>query len=68
MSSEKYKDYTNNVIDKEEDNKYFILIYELNIKEKQEIIKKLKENGFSFDGDKDYKDDVIRMFGKQFVK
>ena len=69
MSSEKYKDYiNNNMIDKEEDNKYFILIYKLNIKEKQEIIKKLKEDGFPFDDNKDYKDDVIRLFGNKFVK
>ena len=71
MSLEQDKDYTcNNIIDEEEDNKYFIMIYKPNINkiEKQEIIKKLKFVRFPFDDEKDYKEDVIRIFGKDFVK
>ena len=71
MSLEQDKEYIcNNIIDELEDNKYFIMIYKPNInkKEKEEIIKKLKENGFPFDDEKDYKEDVIRIFGKDFVK
>ena len=71
MSLEQYKEYIcNNIIDKEENNKYFIMIYKPNIneKEKQEIIKKLKEDRFPFDDEKDYKEDVIRIFGKKFIK
>ena len=55
MSLEQDKDYIcNNIIDKEENNKYFIMIYKPNIneKEKQEIIKKLKEARFPFDDEK----------------
>ena len=71
MSLEQDKDcICNNVIDEGEDNKYFIIIYKPNInkKEKEEIIKKFKKDGFHFDDEKDYKEDVIRIFGKQFVK
>ena len=71
MSLKEYKDYiVNNMLDKEKNNKYFTLIYKPNInkKEKQEIIKKLKEDRFPFDDEKDYKKDIIRIFGKHFVK
>ena len=71
MSLEQDKEYIcNNIIDELEDNKYFIMIYKPNIneKEKEEIIKKLKEDNFRFDDEKDYKEDVIRIFGKDFVK
>ena len=71
MSLEQDKEYIcNNIIDELEDNKYFIMIYKPNInkKEKEEIIKKLKDDLFPFDDEKDYKEDVIRIFGKKFVK
>ena len=71
MSLEQDKEYIcNNIIDELEDNKYFIMIYKPNInkKEKEEIIKKLKDDLFPFDDEKDYKEDVIRIFGKYFVK
>ena len=71
MSLEQDKDYIcNNIIDKEENNKYFIMIYKPNInkKEKQEIIEKFKDYLFPFDDEKDYKEDAIRIFGKDFVK
>ena len=71
MSEEEGKDYiSNNMTDEQEDNKYFTMIYKLNIdeKEKQKIIKKFKEEGFPFDDEKDYKEDVIRILGKDFVK
>ena len=70
MSLEQDKDYIcNNVIDEEENNKYFIMIYKHNIskKEKEEIIKKFKKHRFPFDDEKDYKEDVIRIFGKKFI-
>ena len=44
MSEEESKDYIcNNMTDEQEDHKYFIMIYKLNIdkKEKQKIIEKL---------------------------
>ena len=58
------------IIQSYENNKYFIMIYKPNIskKEKKEIIKKLKENRFPFDDEKDYKEDVIRIFGNKFIK
>ena len=71
MSLEQYNDYIcNNIIDELEDNKYFIMIYKPNInkKEKEEIIKKFKKLHFPFDDERDYKEDVIRIFGKDFVK
>ena len=71
MSLEQDKEYIcNNIIDKEENNKYFIMIYKPNInkKEKEEIIKKFKKFHFPFDDEKDYKEDVIRIFEKKFVK
>ena len=60
-----------NMMEKSNENdKYFIMIYKPNInkKEKQEIIKKLKDARFPFDDEKDYKEDVIRIFGKKFIK
>ena len=70
MSEEAGLDYiSNNMTDEEEEHKYFIMIYKLNIdkEEKQKIIKKLKKFGFRFD-EKDYKEDAIRILGKYFVK
>ena len=70
MSEEEGKDYIcNNMTDEEEEHKYFIMIYELNVdkEEKQKIIKKLKGYGFRFD-EKHYKEDAIRILGKKFVK
>jgi len=71
MSQEEGKDYIGNkMTDDQEDHKYFTMIYKLNIDktERQNIIKKLKEEGFPFDDEKDYKEDVIRILGKNFVK
>ena len=71
MSEEEGKDYIcNNMTDEEEEHKYFIMIYILNIdkEEKQKIIKKFQEVHFPFDDEKDYKEDVIRILGKDFVK
>jgi len=71
MSQEEGKDYIGNkTTDDQEDHKYFTMIYKLNIDkiEKQKIIKKYKEGGFPFDDEKDYKEDVIRILGKDFVK
>ena len=71
MSQEEGKDYIcNKMTDEQEDNKYFTMIYKLNIDktEKQNIIKKFKEDDFPFDDEKDYKEDVIRIFGKKFYK
>ena len=46
------------------------MIYKPNIneKEKQEMINKFKKFHFPFDDEKDYKEDVIRIFGKKFIK
>ena len=71
MLSEQNIDYiSNNMIEKQEYNKYFIMIYKqiINKKEKKEIIKHFKYHYFPFDDKKDYKEDVIRIFGKRFVK
>ena len=73
MSSEKTKEYiTYDVKYKpNEKNKIFIMIYKPNEnkKEKLEIFKELKKKGNYFLSDeKEYSDDVIRIFGKYFVK
>ena len=71
MSEEEGKDYiSNNMTDEQEDNKYFTMIYKLNIdkKEKQKIIQKFKVERFPFDDEKDYKEDAIRILGKYFVE
>ena len=71
MSQEEGKDYIGNkTADDQEDQKYFTMIYKINIDktERQKIIKKFKEGNFPFDDEKDYKEDVIRILGKDFVK
>jgi len=71
MSEEEGKDYiSNNMTDEQEDNKYFTMIYKLNIdkKEKQKIIQTFKVEHFPFDDEKDYKEDAIRILGKYFVE
>ena len=71
MSEEEGKDYiSNNMTDEQEDNKYFTMIYKLNIdkKEKQKIIQTFKVERFPFDDEKDYKEDAIRILGKYFVE
>ena len=71
MSQEEGKDYiSNNMTDEQEDNKYFTMIYKLNIdkKEKQKIIQTFKVERFPFDDEKDYKEDAIRILGKYFVE
>ena len=57
------------MVDKSDNEIYFIMIYEPkeNKKEKQDIIKKLKENYFPLDGEKDFEEDLIRIFGRYFV-
>ena len=57
------------MVDKSDNEIYFIMIYKPkeNKKEKQDIIKKLKENYFPLDGEKDFEEDVIRIFGRYFV-
>ena len=52
-------------------NKYFKMIYKPNEnkKEKKEIIKKMiDEDDFTFDDEKETKEEVIRILGKYFVK
>ena len=71
MSEEEGKDYiSNNMTEEQEDNKYFTMIYKLNIdkKEKQKIIQTFKVKRFPFDDEKDYKEDAIRILGKYFVE
>ena len=57
------------MVDKSDNEIYFIMIYKPkeNKKEKQDIIKKLKENYFPLDGEKDFEEDVVRIFGRYFV-
>ena len=71
MSQEEGKDYIGNkTTDYQEDHKYFTMIYKLNIdkKEKQEIVKKLKETYFPLEDEKDFKEEIIRIFDKYFVE
>ena len=71
MSQEEGKDYIGNkMTDEQEDQKYFTMIYKLNIdkKEKQKIIQTFKVEHFPFDDEKDYKEDAIRILGKYFVE
>ena len=58
------------MVDKSDDEIYFIMLYKPNEnkKEKQDIIKKLKEMNFPLDDEKDYKEDVIKIFGRYFVE
>ena len=55
-------------------DEYFIMVYKPNEnkkekKEKKDKIKEFKEEiGFLLDNGKEYKEDVIRIFGKYFVK
>ena len=52
-----------------ENNYYFIMKYKLDEKEKKEEIKKLKEEKiFILNDKKEYTDNLIRIFGKNFVK
>ena len=61
-----------NMMEKSNENdKYFIMIYKPNEnkKEKKDKMKKFKEEiRFRLDDEKEYKEDVIRIFGKYFVK
>ena len=52
-------------------NKYFIMIYKPNEngKEKKDILKKSKEEyNYLLDDEKEYTEDIIRIFGKYFVE
>jgi len=52
-------------------DEYFIMVYKPNENknEKKDKIKEFKEEiGFLLDDGKEYKEDVIRIFGKYFVK
>ena len=52
-------------------DKYFIMIYKPNEnkKEKKDKMKKFREEiGFLLDDEKEYTEDVIRIFGKYFVE
>ena len=52
-----------------ENNYYFIMKYKLDEKEKKEEIIKLKEEKiFILNDKKEYTDNLIRIFGKNFVK
>ena len=50
-----------------EKDRYLSIIYK-QIKDKKEKIKNLKENGFKFYDKKEYEGNVLRIFGKDFVK
>ena len=73
MSFEQNYEYTGyKMMEKpNEYEKYFIMIYKPNEnkKEKKDIIKKFKkENKYRLDNEKEYAGDVIKIFGKYFVK
>ena len=61
-----------NMMEKSNENdKYFIMIYKPNEnkKEKKDKMKKFKEGiDFLLDDEKEYTEDVIRIFGKYFVE
>ena len=69
---QKYKYIGLNLMEKPNKiDKYFIMIYKPNEnkKEKKDKMKKFREEiGFLLDDEKEYTEDVIRIFGKYFVE
>ena len=73
MSSEQNNEIlSKDIIDNSyKNNKYFKMIYKpiKNKKEKKKIIKKMiDEDGFIFNDEKEIKENIIRIFGKYFIK
>ena len=58
------------MVDKSDDKIYLIRIYKPgeNKKEKRDIIKILKEAYFPLDDGLDFKENIIKIFGRYFVK